>query len=182
MHMAGTALVDIPRACVSRSEASGTRAREPTPLEGPISKFCSLKALAVILEGPFFHVIPMPVPAKHTQAHTHTCTHTHAHTCVHTHVHTCSDPRRPLLSCYPRACSSKTHAGAHMEVHTQHTYAHTHMHTRAHSQAKSLCCRFPLPPSSVSFTTGPRPGHHSSAREFSHHTLPFSTMSHTTSR
>ena len=28
----------------------------------------------MILEGPFFHVIPVPVPAKHMQAHTWKCT------------------------------------------------------------------------------------------------------------
>ena len=55
--------------------------------------------LAVILEGPFFHVIPMPVPAKHTQAHTHTrrlSTHMHAHTCTHMH-----SQAEPLCSCFP---------------------------------------------------------------------------------
>jgi len=45
--------------------------------------------LAVILEGPFFHVIPVPVPAKHMQAHTWKCTrntHMHTHTCTHVHT------------------------------------------------------------------------------------------------
>lgn len=116
------------------------------------------------------------VCSSKTHVGTHMCTHS-THAC--THRHTCSDPRRPLLSCYLHACSSKTHTGTHTHVHTQHTYACTHVHTHAHSQAKPLCCCFPLPPSSVSFTTGPRLGHHSSARGFSHHTFPFSTMSHT---
>ena len=92
------------------------------------------RTLAMILEGPFFHVIPVPGSSKahadaHTQVHTQrTCTHIH----THTHMHTCSDPRRPLLSCYPHACSSKTHADAHTQVHMQCTYAHTHAHTCTH--------------------------------------------------
>ena len=179
----------------------------------------------MILEGPFFHVVLMPVPAKHTQAHTHTCAHA-AHMLTHararTHTHTCSDPRKPLPTCYPHACSSKKHAGMHTHVHTQHTCMHTHArtctlamilegpffhvipmpvpakhtqaHTHTHADSAHICMHthaqssrafvllLPIAPSSVSFTTGPRPRHHSSARGFSHHTLPFSTMSHTTSR
>lgn len=50
-------------------------------------------------QGPFFHVISVPVPAKHTQAHTHTCTlstHMHAHKCTHMH-----SQAEPLCSCFP---------------------------------------------------------------------------------
>ena len=104
-------------------------------------------ALAVILEGPFFHVIPVPGSSKtHTDAHTQvdtqrTCTHIH----THTHMHTCSDPRRPLLSCYPHACSSKTHADAHTQVHMQRTYAHTHAHTCTQS-SQALVLLLPIAP------------------------------------
>ena len=55
--------------------------------------------LAMILEGPFFHVIPMPVPAKHMQAHTWKCTrntHMRTHTC--THVHTVKPSPRAAAS------------------------------------------------------------------------------------
>ena len=122
---------------------------------------------------PFLSCYPRVCSSK-TRVGTHS-----THAC--THMHTCSDPRRPLLSCYLRACSSKTHTGTHTHMHTQHTYACTHMHTHAQS-SQDFVLLLPIAPSSVSFTTGPRPRHHSSAWGFSHHTLPFSTMSHTTSR
>ena len=112
-----------PHACSSKKHAGmHTHVHTQHTCTHTHARTCTL---AMILEGPFFHVIPMPVPAKHMQAHTHMCT---CSTCMHTHMHTCSDPRRPLLSCYPHACSSKTHAGTHTHVYMQHMHAHTHAH------------------------------------------------------
>ena len=163
-----------PHACSSKKHAGmHTHVHTQHTCTHTHARTCTL---AMILEGPFFHVIPMPVPAKHMQAHTHTCVHA-----AHARTHTCTLAmilEGPFFHVIPMPVPAK-HTQAH--THTHADSAHICMHTHAQS-SRAFVLLLPIAPSSVSFTTGPTPRKHSSARGLSHHTLPFSTMSHTTSR